>query len=122
MNLTKIVNEINGEFEIVKKRNGCWISYSKGEKISEHSMRAGAKSMINTKLNKEIHLEDLLLALRKNKIAFSINYSPNPKHSSFMISEDRETFYEWVDTGYDLSKPLSNQKPEVINKLIEILS
>ena len=96
MNLNKIVNEINNNKKVIRK-------YDNEGKFAGNEIN----------FNKEIHLEDLLLALPDGIETYK-------DENIFFISAVKNHKIERVEI--DLTQPLSKQKPEVIKKLIEILS
>ena len=99
MNLNKIVNEINGTVKKSKIRTCGYLGQTKVEQLREYP---------------EIHLEDLLLALPDGIETFK-------DENIFYIRAVKNHKIERVEIDL-IRKPLSKQKPEVIKKLIEILS
>ena len=97
MNLTKIVNEINNNKKVIRK-------YDNEGKFAGNEIN----------FNQEIHLEDLLLAIEKIGTDYIIS-------TKGFIQVFENNFWEEL-CKIDLKNPISKQKPEVIKKLIEILS
>lgn len=125
--LKKIVNEIKYSEESITK----YLFDYKEEKLKERVIRTEMvdyfteverKRLLLEKEHKDIDLQDLFLVLNK-KTPFKI--VSNPIYNGLI----ELAFIELGENGYkvnetlilDISQPLSNQKPEVYNKLIEIL-
>ena len=115
--LEKIVNKINGN------KPFCRVCEGKG-KIEETDYNGGFIGYKDCKCDyedmleyKEIHLEDILLSLRK-KYYVVIEFSDLGFEATCMYNNecDEHKF------SYDLSKQLSQQKEEVYNQLIKILT
>ena len=100
--LKKIVNEIN-HFPLKEPEQANWY-----------------KLKLASLLDEEITLQDLLLAFKKTKgLYYTLNDTDENIFCFIYIENHNNSKYSKIK--YDLSQPLSNQKEEVYNKLIEIL-
>ncbi len=121
MNLNKIVNEIlKAEKECIGYEIRCQCCEGKLRKnnVCENCEEGVAPAeSVNYPIfeYKEIHLEDLLLALNKTGVLYKLQFC-DENIESVVISICCSG-----EITLKLTKPLSKQKPEVTKKLIEIL-